>query len=235
MTKKFPIIATIICLIAIAVLYALGNWQMQRLKWKNQLQAELDSVFSEKRPHLFQPDEIFNLEKGQMLRGIASGRLDLSKSILVHGRIEAGRSVKAVVAPLRLDKSDLTIAIELGCANAPDITAIRAADIPIDVNVVGVLRQPVWSFATPSNDATKDEWWRIDASQLSAQWKVQNLQRPVLTAENSADLIADVTACPIEKHLRNDHLNYATFWFAMAGVLAMMWFLRFLKPYLQSA
>ncbi len=233
-SRRFPIISLIVCLVAILVLCALGVWQLNRLHWKNNLQQNLDAAFAEKDPAPFTAEQFQPLQKGDVIRGSAYGALDLSKAVFFHGRIQDGKSVMAVVAPMTIPSLNMTVIVELGCGDHP-----KMQDITKEPNkqgsITGILRQPKWSFATPANIPEKGEWWRIDSRELGAYWGVHNLKTGVITAENTSDLAPSFSPCPIERQLRNDHASYAFFWFTMGFVLCVIWGLRFLKPYLQSA
>ncbi len=232
--KSFPVVSLVICLIAVLILCALGVWQIERLTWKNNLQQNLDAAFSAENPAPFTAEQINHLQKGQVLRGTASGKLNLSKSIIVQGRIEDGKSIVAIVAPFTMDDHHVKLPVEVGCAPL-EAAKNLTTDKTKSVTIKGVLRAPRWSFATPENNPKKNEWWRIDRHQLAPYWMMPNLRHAVMTVENTTDIIPSLSPCPIEKTLRNDHLSYAFFWFSMAGVLSIIWVIRFLKPYLQSA
>jgi surfeit locus 1 family protein len=238
MKQKFPVFASLVCFVAVFFLCALGTWQIQRLQWKNELQHNLDVAFATKNPPLLTEGQFSKIERGQVVRGLANGVLDISKAVMVHGRIENGKSVVAVVAPLEMTSFHFSVPVEIGCGD-PAIIGKLPSLKPKDVSIVGVLRQPRWSFVTPPNIPEKGDWWRMNAQEFSTYWKVENLQSSVLTAENTLDfgsaLWPKLTPCTIEKTLRNDHASYAFFWFLMAGSLAVIWVIRFLKPYLQSA
>lgn len=231
---KFPVVSLIVCFVAILVLCRLGAWQIERLAWKNDLQQNLDEAFAKEKPDDFVAEHFEKLEKNQVIRGTAEGKLDLSKAVLFHGRIEGGKSVMTLVAPFDLSSSNLTVPVEVGCsatAKLEDLKALKAKQ----VSMIGVLRLPSWSFVTPVNHPSQGEWWRLDAQELATYWGSKHMNAGVVTAENTEDLITGFTPCVIEKQLRNDHQSYAIFWFAMAGVLSVIWGIRFLKPYLQSA
>lgn len=236
--KSFPVVSLIVCLIAVLILCALGVWQIERLQWKNNLQQNLDAAFSAENPVPFTAEQINHLQKGQVLRGVASGKLNLPKSIIVQGRIEDGKSIVAIVAPFTMDDHHVKLPVEVGCTTLAEAQKLTSGKTK-SVTIKGVLREPRWSFATPQNNPDKHEWWRIDRHQLAPFWMMPNLKHAVITAENTNEIIPSLspslTPCPIEKTLRNDHLSYAFFWFSMAGVLSIIWALRFLRPYLQSA
>lgn len=233
-SQKFPIISLIVCLIAVAILCALGIWQVERLQWKNNLQQNLDAAFSDINPAPFTAGQFQDIGSGQVIRGTAKGQMDLSKAVLFHGRILDGKVAMAVIAPLDIPSLGIVVPVEVGCAVQPNAKNLQRLKT-VSVTATGILRQPRWSFATPANIPDQGEWWRVDSKELGAHWEIPNLKNTVLTAENTTDFSAELEACPIEKKLKNDHASYAFFWFTMAGVLSVIWGIRFLKPYLQSA
>lgn len=236
-SKKFPVISLIVCLMAMIVLCGLGIWQLQRLVWKNNLQQQLDQVFSNQTVNPISEEQLTRLQEGQIARGRIDGSMDFSKAFLLNGRIQDGHSTMAVVAPLVTGQAtgrSITLAVEVGCAEKPDLKRIQNLG-PKGVMLLGIVRDPKWSFAAPSNIPEKNQWWRLDHKDMGAYWGVPHIEKAVITLENTKDLLPSLSACPVEKKLRNEHLSYAFFWFSLVGILAVIWSIRFLKPYLQSA
>lgn len=232
MKPHFPTFSLIVCLTAVFILCALGIWQVQRLSWKNNLQQNLNREFAKdisQSPLL--PEDF---DAAEMKRGFVIGLPDMSKAILLHGRVTEGRSILSVVAPVQIATSRY-IAVEIGCAGKPDLDSLRQKGSTKPAHFTGVLRQPRWSYWAPLNHPDAMDWWRLDVQQLADYWGVDSVAPMVMTAETAPSFAADLEACPIEVSLRNDHLSYAIFWFTMAIVLGGMWGLRFLRPYLQSA
>ena len=237
MTKKFPFVASFVCLIAVVILCRLGVWQIERLEWKNNLQAELDAAFSVETPPILNRNDIQKIKVGQIIRGSFNGQIDISKPAYFNGRIQNGRSVQAVVVPVKFNQSDITIAVEIGCHEnvSKVLPEMMSALNQTDILIKGFVRYAAKpSFVTPPNIIEKNEWWRFDNISLSHFWDVKNLSPLLMTAENTQDIFPELSACPIEKKLRNDHFSYALFWFGMAFVLSVMWGIRFLKPYIRG-
>ena len=233
MKKKFPFIATLVCLITVGILCRLGFWQIERLAWKNNLQAELDSAFSIESPHILNKFDIQNIESGEIIRGSLRGNIDISKPAYFNGRIQNGRSVTAVVVPFKMEDSDFMIPIEIGCIEKISDN-IFSNEKQSHTLISGILRYPPKpSFVTPLNIPKKNEWWRFERDDLSNFWGIKNIYPILMTAENTQAISQKLTPCPIEKKLRNDHLSYAAFWFGMAFVLCVMWGIRFLIPYIR--
>jgi surfeit locus 1 family protein len=229
MKKKFPWAASFICLMAFLVLCRLGFWQVERLQWKNNLQAELDSAFTS------QPQELKfdDINRGEVRRGFMTGTPDMSKAIVLRGRVHDGRAIESLIIPFKT--KDLIIPVEVGCGENIDIKNFIRIKSYEPLSVRGIIRVPQWSYFTPHNNIDKGDWWRLDASQLSQYWGVKSVVPVKMTQEDVYFADAALKPCPIEKQLRNDHLSYALFWFGMAFVLVVIWGIRFLKSYLHSA
>lgn len=239
MPRKFPVIATCVCLMGFIVLCGLGAWQMQRLEWKNSLQADLDRAYTQERPLDVLHEE--DIAKATIKRGKVVGHLDLTRAIILHGGIIDGRAADSVVAPLVIQRQDRQqiVPVEIGCSaqvGQEDLQGIKPVGAK---SYTGLLRPPRRTLWAPENNIQNQEWWSIDVAQLAKYWEVSDVSPAMLVLEDvPTDQLPqnkNLFPCPVEKHLRNDHQSYAFFWFTMAGVLVLMWGLRFLRPYLQSA
>jgi surfeit locus 1 family protein len=234
--KRFPILATISCMIGVLILIGLGFWQVERLEWKTKLQQEIDKAFAEE-PNVIKPIDLENFEAGQVLRGQLSGSVDVTKSIVLQGKIVGGQSAVSIVAPMTYGTK--TLMLELGCSKPTEAQSIiesLTSDIGLrDISATGVIRFPIWSRFAPNNEIEKNQWWRLDSGQIGKFWNLDYLSPFIMTVEAIDFNIPNLEPCPFDKTLRNNHLHYAIFWFTMGFVLLAMWGLRFLKPYLQSA
>jgi surfeit locus 1 family protein len=231
---KFPILSLFVCGLGVIGLLTLGIWQINRLEWKNTLQKNLDIAFAANPPAALTQTEFRKLGKNDLKRGVVKGSIDFSKSLFFHGRIQEGKSVIAVVAPVTIPSLNLTIPAEIGCSYNPQINELRSAQNK-SILLKGIIRKPRWSFATPKNGPAENIWWRLDSDDLKIRWGIHDLENVVMTIENTADFSSEWAPCLVEKKLRNDHASYAIFWFTMAFVLSILWAVRFLRPYLQSA
>jgi surfeit locus 1 family protein len=232
MRKKFPFVPTFVCLLGVIVLCALGTWQVERLSWKNNLQAALDKEFSEAIPS--REFHFTDFDNKKIQRGYIEGKPDMSKAIMLHGRVADGRSLISVIVPLQTRAGDV-VALEIACGEKITIEKLRQVAVYQSLRFDGVLRPAPSSYWAPQNSPEKDDWWRVDMAQFAEHWGMPKVQPLLMSAENLVLAGQDVMPCPIEKTLRNDHFSYAIFWFIMAGVLCVMWAIRFLRPYLQSA
>lgn len=232
--KTFPRVATFVCALGVCLLLALGIWQMERLVWKEKLQAEINRVFADDvTAHALTENDFLDRDKNKMARGHISLNLDMGKAVLMHGKVIDGASAMAVIVPAMSPILSKSIMVEIGCAPTVDINMVRAHHLQ-KINVTGLVRLPHWSYFTPDNAIDKQMWWRLDAKDFERVFS-QTFYDRFLSFENMNDVMVGLRPCPVMHVLNNDHLSYAVFWFTMALVLVAMWGFRFLRPYLQSA
>lgn len=232
--NTFPFVATSVCALGVCVLLALGMWQMERLVWKQNLQAEINRIFAgDAVPMALAESDFLGRDKNKMARGHISINLDMGKAVLMRGKVIDGASAVAVVVPAAAPILSQSIMVEMGCAATVDINHVRAQPAQ-KINVTGLVRLPQWSYFTPDNNIEKQSWWRLDATDFERAFGQKFYDR-FFAFENMNDVMIGLRPCPVTQTLSNDHLSYAVFWFTMAFVLVVMWGLRFLRPYLQSA
>jgi surfeit locus 1 family protein len=196
------------------------------LQWKNNLQAELDEAFKNPVVEL----NLDEVKRGEIRRGNITGTPDMSKAIILHGRVYDGRAMQALVVPFQTQ--DKIIPLEIGCSEKIDLDKFLNIKTNEPFQIKGVARVHTWSYFTPKNNPVKGDWWRLDAQELADYWGYMSVSPFFITQEDVYFSGADLTACPIQTKLTNNHFSYAIFWFSMAFVLIIMWGIRFLKPYL---
>ncbi|MDY0029532.1 MAG: SURF1 family protein [Pseudobdellovibrionaceae bacterium] len=235
MDRKFPIIATLVCLLAAFLLLALGFWQVQRLSWKENLQSQLDSLMSRQDLSALHAADFRPSDPTQLKRGMLSGTILYSKALYLNGYVVQGRTAFPVVVPVRPDgDADHVIAAVLFIERTKDPEKWLA--IPDRHSIItGLVRLPEHGIFRPDNVAEKGEWWMLDLDVMSDFWGFSSIEPAVIYAENAAFLDDGQEPYPVPTQLKNDHSQYAFFWFTMAGILCVFWWLRFLRPYLQSA
>ncbi|MCB1558576.1 MAG: SURF1 family protein [Alphaproteobacteria bacterium] len=234
MKRRFPFVASFVCLCAFFVLIGLGVWQVQRLAWKTELQHKIDVLMSRHDlPELSSDD--FDFENpNDLKRGLVFARFDLSKAIYLNGYLDRGKTLYPVLVPARLESSEMNFAALLW-VDQKKRSKDWAGKRSLDWGMYGILRQPEPSVFKPDNNPDNEEWWQIDVQQLAGFWELDRLAPAVFYAENPPMIDENLGVYNFPTQLKNDHLQYAIFWFTMAGVLCVLWGVRFLRPYLQSA
>ncbi len=203
-TKKASF--TVFMLVCISIFCMLGFWQIQRLHWKRAIIAELDKAYAINidLPYVTN-DKIANLKENQYLRGKFKGYLDFSKAFKLQGQIDNGKSTNHTIVPYIIS-NDLTILVDFGADHKENHDNGK-------VVITGLLRNaPKTNTFTPDNDPVKNIWYSIDPVQL----KIGNLKPLVLLPEQTPWKKYPAT----KPQLRNNHLQYAIFWFTLAAVIA---------------
>ena len=214
-------------LFGIAVLCGLGTWQLQRLEWKEKLLGALDTEYTKDAAHteLVIPGEPDNF---LFRRGTLRGVYDFEKQVLVGPRVYGNIPGWHVITPLKLGDGSW-ILVNRGWVPQHWPAADETGKPRGRVGVAGLLRLPDNNPFAPPNVPGKDQWYSINTLDIGAARKIWPVHDYVLYEENGDDTTNYPLAAATRPHLENNHLQYAIFWFTMAGILAIIYLLRFLR------
>lgn len=214
----------------IAVLCALGTWQVKRLIWKQQLLATIDQrIASAPKPLA----EIIAIAKGggdiEYMPVSVSGRF-------LHDREQhffathKGATGWYIYTPLQLEDGPGVVFVNRGFVPYKlKEPANRPRSQPEgEVNITGLARSAPSqkpSFAVPNNDLEKNIFYWKDLSNMSAQAGFK-MESTVVGLFIDADDTPNAGGLPVGgvTHIRlpNNHLQYAITWFGLAGALALV-------------
>jgi surfeit locus 1 family protein len=222
--RGFPVALSVAAAIAFAILIGLGVWQLQRLKWKQTLLADIAAA--EAAPAKPIEPVLDALANGHDVdftrvevtcRGLA--RAPALELYALRGGEIGSRLISSCPVLSALYRS---ILVDRGFI--PDTVAARPLPDPLatdPIEVVGVLRKAErGNFTTPPNTAKR--WYLHDAK---AMGKALNSEQPVapvfLMAETSTNPeLKSLEPAPFPVDIPNRHLEYALTWFGLAGALA---------------
>ena len=222
--RRLPIGLTLATLISLAILIALGVWQMQRLDWKSDLLAQIESR-SEAPPR--PTSEILALAASGEDLGFYRVRLTcpgLAAAPFVQlYAIKDGQAGQRLISacPVSGGAYD-SILVDRGFV--PDTVSERP---PVDatasapVEVIGLLRNPdPANFVTPDNRPDANLWYSRDVAAMAATLGVSAPAPVFLLAETptNPDFPA-LEPTPLPGEIANRHLEYALTWFGLAGAL----------------
>lgn len=218
--RKIPFWATLLTLCGVIILCALGSWQLQRLEWKRGIIAQLESAYAREGDQA--PDFAANYSYGRV-----SGIFLPSKAILLGPRTRDGKIGNDLIVPLQMKNE--TLLVNMGWTDAAlDKLPIHHLESK-NVSFTGLLRAPNWNRFTPENLPEKDIWYRADIDEIAAAKNLENPLDKIFYAE-STNYKFDAAFPNNERwQPRNDHLQYAIFWFTLAGALVAVYALRFLR------
>lgn len=212
-------------LAGIAALVSLGNWQMQRLAWKEGLIAAIaERTHAEPVPLAVAEERAGRGQDVEYTRVAVPGRLLNDREIHLYALDETGAPGFHVITPLRLADGSIAFVNRGYVPNELKDPAKRGAGQPAgDVTVTGLLRHPdAHSMFIPGNDAPRNIWyWRdIDAMAATLGPDAERVHRVIVDAEASPAAPGGWPKGGVTRlELPNRHLEYALTWYGLAASL----------------
>ncbi|KAJ8522036.1 hypothetical protein ONZ45_g1357 [Pleurotus djamor] len=232
--------------------FALGTWQLKRLKWKVNLIDELEEKlhlepltlpkrikyetksFDTSLAGIHLPLSLSVLPEFLWRKVKVSGRWDHAHTMILSPRVREGVHGVHVVCPL-VRSDGTTVLVDRGFVSNAHIDEFRALSRQEEgeVEILGMLRdsQPRNSF-TPDNKPDTGEWfWTdVDAMAAFAGGEDSNVQ-PVFLEQvfegHAGEAASRLTSgIPIGRPptvtLRNAHLSYVITWYMLSGLTTFM-------------
>lgn len=204
----------------LAILLALGFWQLHRLKWKEGILARIAAA--EHEPALPMPanpppyTKVFL--RGHFLPGPRALYGD-DVRYRAWGGIEGGQ----LIVPFRADNGTLVL-VDRGWV--PDAKRDSVPNPAGETRVVGFARPPDHkSMFGVADDPVTRQFFTLNPARIATVLgvgKVAPYTLVVLGPKPPADKIAYPQPAQHLPHPRNQHLSYAMTWFGLAGALAII-------------
>lgn len=198
----------------VAILVALGTWQLQRLAWKADAIAVIEARLAGAPvalSALAAPDRARDQYQPVTLSGTTGEEI-----LVLSGQKGIGAGYE-VITTLTTDEGR-TVLLDRGFVAEADRDAVRPAT---RLAVVGNLLWPDDADSyTPPPDLAKRLWFARNVETMSDFLQTE----PVLVVARTAEP-QDPTILPVPVDtagIPNDHLEYALTWFSLAGVWAGM-------------
>jgi surfeit locus 1 family protein len=234
---------TVLAIVGFIILCGLGIWQVQRLGWKTDLIATVET-----RTHLAPepapgPDAWPTLDLGDAdyLPVTVAGTFDNSHEADVYVALTEpngpiGGQGYFVMVPFETDDGWYVI-VNRGFVpeeNKDPATRLEG-QIEGRTEVSGLLRRPQGrNWFTPANDVEADIWFTRDPAAIGEAFGIpaDRLAPYYIDAFYDPDLPGGLPqGGETTVSFPNNHLQYAITWFGLAAVLAVMYFLRVLRPW----
>lgn len=197
----------------LALLLALGVWQVQRLSWKTAILDEIkDRIAAEPGPLPVGPDPEVDRYLPVSVTGEVTG-----EPLHVLFSTQAFGAAYRLVAPFRT-VDERSILVDLGAipANAKDDPRVFPP-----LTLMGNVHWPdeTDSF-TPEPERNRNIWFARDVAQMARELGTE----PVLVVARSVEpALEGVVQDPVGiTNIPNDHLGYAITWFSLAAIWAGM-------------
>jgi surfeit locus 1 family protein len=218
------VVPGIASLIGVALLVALGVWQLHRLAWKEALIASADARAHSVPVALPAPADWARLDPAdyEYRRVEATGVYDLSNQEFVFTSMEDTRGPYSgvgylVMTPLRL-ADGASVIVNRGFV--PENMKAAAAKGPQgETKVVGLMRASERrNLFTPADEPDRGVFFTRDAEGLATAMRLGPHAPFTLDAEAGPDPLPQGGETRLT--FVNNHLGYAFTWFGMAAALA---------------
>jgi surfeit locus 1 family protein len=224
-TTPRPILwPTLFTALGVAVMLALGTWQVQRLSWKNALIAHIEARMA--APPVPLPAVIADPADWDYRRVTVTGNFRHDRELDLAARVHDGIVGYQIVTPLeRADGGAVLVNRGFVPADRRDPASRAAGQVGGTVTVEGIARVPVRrGWMQPDNEPAKNLWFWTDLPAMAQAAGVAGGVAPVIVEAGAG---ANPGGLPIggQTHLSlpNDHLQYAITWYALAVVLAVVY------------
>ncbi|GLR54932.1 SURF1 family protein [Shinella yambaruensis] len=211
-------------LVLVAVFLALGTWQVQRLFWKLDLIARVESrVHADPVPVPARAEwPAVSREEDEYRRVTATGLFQHDKTVLVQAVTERGAGFWVLTPLLLPDETAVLVNRGFVPADRRDPAARVASELAAGpVTVTGLLRlsEPGGAFLR-ANDPAADRWFSRDVAAITAAKGLSGAAPYFIDADatpNPGGLpVGGLTVVAF----RNSHLVYALTWYALAAMSA---------------
>lgn len=219
-----PAVATAL---ALAILVALGIWQLERKGWKEGLLAQIqDRAYGpagDPVPESAWPN--WSAETDEFRRVRLTGQWLGDRTVPIHGLAELRRAQASqgfyLFTPLRLAGGGIVV-INRGFVPTETVsdtlTRLRGQNGPADL--IGLVRAPEErGWFVPENRPDRDEWFVRNIRDIAAFGQLVHVA-PFYVDQDAA---TGGTTWPVggqtQLTLRNNHLQYAFTWFGLGAAL----------------
>ena len=214
---------TLFTLPVLAALIALGTWQLHRLDWKQGQIAEREARSA--APAIALPRDLADPRALEFRRVRLAGRFLHEAEMYLNGRTYKGQVGVHVVTPMVLsDGRGLLVDRGWVPMTRKDPASRADGQLQGPVALEALLRTGGWKGSAafrPDNRPADNTWFWVDPEAMAA-WA--GLENPVTTLYAAAGPAENPGGLPkggqTRITLRNDHLQYALTWYALAVVLA---------------
>jgi surfeit locus 1 family protein len=207
-----------------ALLVGLGVWQVQRLEWKLALIASVNRNLAAPPISLAQA-----LARGandaQYRRVTMVGRFENQKEAFVYSTDADGRPVYHVIVPFRTEQGILLVDRGIVPPALVPASTRKAGQIDDAASVTGVWRIPDHAGVfTPPPDMGQRIWYSRDVNAIARADRVALAAPVIVEADSTANPGGWPKGGQTQAHFRNEHLQYAATWFALAVSLLVLYF-----------
>ena len=217
--RKSLLLPLIFGLAGVAVLLALGKWQVDRLAWKEGVLANIAArIAADPVAVPVAPDPVVDAYLPVIVEGVFAA--PALRVLVSRKRVGAGyRLISALQTDGRRILVDRGFVPVGAVIPAPPEGALR---------LMGNLHWPDDRLgSTPENDVAGNMWFARDIADMAA---VLETEPVLMVLREMSPPESGVTPLPVDTSgIPNDHLGYAITWFSLAAIWATMTFYYILR------
>ena len=220
----------LIVLSAVLLLVSLGNWQLKRLKEKEEFITKIQSNAANSPRKITKDDTIALYDKVELKGSF------LKEKLFLYGRRSAYPEKDGYYL-LSAFKDNFGNVYLVSRAWLAQSTKNKIADLIIpsdreEMITAFVMPGEKKNFLMPSNDSKNSVWFTIDLDEAKTALGVTNqgFYLMQIGAQDFSPEFYPLTANYLAV-VRNDHLEYALTWYSLAALLLLMYFI-YSKKYL---
>lgn len=214
--------ASLIALFLFATLIALGVWQVKRLAWKTALLAGIArDMAAAPQPLPAAPDP----QALEYHHVTMAGHFLYAHEYLVKPRMRNGQEGYDMIVPFAR-ASGSVVFVNRGWAS--DAVAQKIERPKGMIEVEGIVHTPKRNYFTPANAPARHEWYWPDIAQMSKDAGLSNVA-PVFVTVPATKAGTYPAGGGLHVDIPNDHKQYAIFWFGMACVQLVIYYLSQLR------
>lgn len=222
------ILPGVLSLIALAILIALGTWQVQRLHWKENLIATVSARVNEPAKPLPPRSAWASLDLAEneyrpfVARGCFLHRNEVQiYTVLSEPKGSFSGAGYWVLTPFELEDGGIVI-VNRGFVpqELKDPAQRKEGQTEGVVRVTGLMRAPEQAnYFTPPNDPVKHTWYRRDPAEIARAFGLKDVAPFMLDAKG--EYLPNMLPQPNETRVTftNNHLGYALTWYGLACTL----------------
>jgi len=237
-SNRALIAAAIATVISLAILISLGNWQVQRLAWKEGLIAQMQARAYGEPGEILPPGQWADYapQQEEYRRVRVTGRFLHDDEVAVHGLMPTstrGNPVQGfyLLTPLEIAPGALVFVNRGFVPTSMRDPEARPAPSPEgEVSVTGLVRAPEERGLFVPENIPQDERWMVrDTAQMAQARDLTGVAPFYIDAEFDPAAPDWPRAGATVLDPPNNHLQYALTWYGLAAVLAVI-FLIYARP-----
>tara|TARA_Y100000996_G_C22449751_1_gene613313 strand:+ start:50 stop:703 length:654 start_codon:yes stop_codon:yes gene_type:complete len=214
-------------LLCIALTIYLGLWQLDRLKWKEEIIKNFNSL-QEQKPLSLSMGKMKYPKIEEFTKIISKGTIDRSKKIFLPAKTNNGKN-GIRIGSLWTDNHGNNYLVDEGWFPKNKYEYFKNNNTVINVEIIGYIRFPTQKkMFTPENSLKNNEWYYYDLQQVQNYFDVQINQKFFIKnmSNHSENFLIPSS---INHNFTNNHLQYAITWFLMSISFSAIFFIYFFR------